>query len=65
MKQILLIGNDSDGMSILKKLNPKFKIKKTKNLKIVDEIISTSKPDFVLCAGKIKMNEEGRYYLEI
>lgn len=52
-------------MSILKKLNPKFKIKKTKNLKIVDEIISTSKPDFVLCAGKIKMNEEGRYYLEI
>ena len=33
--------------------------------KIAQKLIDKTNPDFVLCTGTIKMNSEGKYFLEI
>lgn len=67
MKDILLVGNDSEETTVLKHLHnsTKYKVKKTKSLKEAEKIIGSLNPDFVLCAGRINIDKEGKYVLEI
>ena len=67
MKQIVLVGNDREESTVLKHLrnSSKYKIKKAESLEIAEEIIGDLNPDFVLCSGKINIDEEGNYILEI
>lgn len=67
LKEIVLVGNDSESSSVLKHIfnSSKYKIRKAKNFKKADKIISALNPDFVLCAGKITVDKEGQYVLKI
>ena len=67
MKEIVLVGNDREESTILKYLHnsPKFKVRKARTLKKAEKIIASLNPDFVLCAGRINIDEEGNYVLEI
>ena len=67
MKKIVLVGNDKEESPVLKHLHnsSKYKIKKAKNLEKAEKLIENLNPDFVLCAGKINIDEEGNYVLEI
>ncbi len=67
LKEILLVGNDREESTVLKHLqnSSKFKIKRARTFKKAEKIIASLNPDFVLCAGKINIDEEGNYVLEI
>lgn len=67
MKEIVFVGSDKEGSSILKLLHnsSKYKVKKAKNLKKAAQIIDSHNPDFVLCAGTIQVDKNGKYVLEI
>ena len=67
LKEIVLVGADKEESPVLTYLhNPsKFKVKKARTLKKAAKIIASLNPDFVLCAGKINIDEEGNYVLEI
>jgi len=67
LKKIVLVGNEREESPLLKHLHnsSKYKIRKAKSLENAEKIIGTLNPDFVLCAGKININEEGNYFLEI
>lgn len=65
MKEIVLLGNGSRDVLKKIKLSAKFKLKQTRNLRKAERIIQETDPDFVLCAGTIKMRADGKYYIEI
>lgn len=67
MKEIVLLGNDQEESTVLKHLHnsSKYKVKRAQTLKKAEKIISSLNPDFVLCAGRINVDEEGKYILEI
>jgi DNA-binding response OmpR family regulator len=67
LKEIVLVGNDKEESIVLKHLHnsSKFKVKKARTLEKAEKIIASINPDFVLCAGKINIDEEGNYVLEI
>ena len=67
MKEIVLVGNDREESPVLKHLHnsSKFKVKKASTFKKAEKIIASLNPDFVLCAGRINIDEEGNYVLEI
>ena len=45
--------------------SPKFKINTLDEIDAADRLINKKNPDFVLCSGRIRVDEEGNYYLEI
>ena len=67
MKKILLLGHQKDleeGLS--QRLNMRgFSIKEMPNLKKALRSLKSSSPDFVLCTGKIQIDSDGNYYLEL
>lgn len=67
MKKIVLVGNDREESTVLKHLqsSSKYEIRKAKSLEKAEKIIGTLNPDFVLCSGKLNIDEEGNYVLEI
>ncbi len=67
MKKIVLLGSQPQENLVLQYVtNPsKFKVKKMKDLQNAQKLIDKTNPDFVLCTGTIKMNSEGKYFLEI
>ncbi len=67
MKKIVLVGNNKEESPLLKHLHnsSKYKIRKAKSLEKAEKIIENLNPDFVLCAGKINIDEEGNYVLQI
>ena len=67
LKKIVLVGNGREESTVLKHLHnsSKYKIRKAKSLEKAEKIIENLNPDFVLCAGKINIDEEGNYVLQI
>ncbi len=67
MKKILLLGQQKDlGKRLSQRMNLRgFSIKEMPNLKKALRSLKTSSPDFVLCTGKIQIDSEGNYYLEL
>ncbi len=67
LKEIVLLGNDNEESTILQHLcnSSKYKVKKAKTLKKAEKIIGSLNPDFVLCAGKISVDAEGNYFLDL
>lgn len=67
MKDIVFLGNLDRENSILKKIlnSTKYKVKKTQNVYEAEKLINRLNPDFVLCSGKIRINSEGKYFIEI
>lgn len=67
MKKILVVGDDSDRNSTLSHLSglEDYRIKKTGNVNKALELLKKYSPDYVMCAGKIKCNSDGKYFLEL
>jgi hypothetical protein len=67
LKEIVLLSDDNFDSTVLKSIkhSPNYNIKKTKNPEEIPKILQKLKPDFILFSGKIKINAEGKYYLEI
>ena len=66
MKEIILLGKlqNTTFMNYLTR-SPKFKINTLDEIDTADRVINKKNPDFVLCSGRIRIDEEGNYYLEI
>ncbi len=67
MKSVLLFGQKKDlGEKLTRRIYRRgYSIKATDDLTKLKRILKTGSPDFVLCTGKIQMNTEGQYYLEL
>lgn len=67
MKKVLLLGQKNDlGERLTRRMNCRgYSIKATDDLTKLKRILKTGSPDFVLCTGKIRINNEGQYYLEL
>lgn len=67
MKKILLVGDHVEKNSVLSDISKleDYKIKKTKSMNKVLGLLKKYSPDFVICAGKIKVNASGKYFLEL
>ena len=67
MKKILLLGKEKDlGDGLTRRMNAKgYSIREAKNLHKALRLLKRNAPDFVLCTGKIKIDSEGKYYLEM
>lgn len=67
MKNILLVGDYVDKNSALSEITKlhNYKIRKIKNMNKAIGVLKKYSPDFVICAGKIKLNANGKYVLEL
>ena len=67
MDKILLLANDNPNDLMLTNLknSSHFDIYETHNTKKALKMIKKHSPDFVLCAGTILQDEEGRYFLDL
>ncbi len=66
LTNIILLGEGIKDDSVLNKIrnSPRFHIKhiKPKNFR---KIKKTKNADFVMCSGKIKVNSDGEYFIEL
>jgi len=67
LKKILLVSDDSTndpGLLKIKRM-PKFDIFEAHTSKQALNWLKQHSPDFVICAGKISLREDGRYVLDL
>ncbi|MBN1348352.1 hypothetical protein JXJ21_03015 [candidate division KSB1 bacterium] len=67
MKNILLFGKNEAEKSALADVSrmDEYLITKTESMKKALKIMRNEAPDYVICAGTIRLNAEGKYYLEL
>jgi len=67
MKEILIVGSDEAiGLALTHRMKSRgYKIKKARNFLKAIKILKRSSPDFVLCAGRISVDKEGQYAIEL
>ena len=66
LKEIILLGKARKSTFMDYITNScKFKIRRLKKIEEANKVIDKANPDFVLCSGRIKMDADGKYYLEI
>ena len=67
MKRIVLLGKDKNfGQRLKAKIKKKgYSVKQIENLEKLNNLLKTVSPEYVVCSGKIKIDSEGNYYLEL
>jgi hypothetical protein len=66
LKEIILLGKarKSTFMDYITN-SSKFKIRRLNKIEAANKVIDKTNPDFVLCSGRIRVDADGNYYLEI
>lgn len=66
MTNIILLGEHISDDSVLYKIknSPKFNIQQIKP-KNIQKLKKEKNVDFVMCAGKIQVNSDGEYFIEL
>lgn len=67
MKEILLVGNEEGSKSTLEKLvgTTKFKILHVRTAGKALRFLRKKQPDYIVCAGTIRRNDDGNYVLDV
>ncbi len=67
MKKIWLIGQpESLNAGLSKRMSIRgYSIQRVHNFKEVKRLLQSGSPDFILCTGRIQIDENGDYYLEV
>lgn len=65
MKEIVLLGTHLEKSLKFLSNATKYKIKQTDDLEEAAKAIVQLDPDFVLCSGKINVDGDGNYFIEI
>ena len=67
MKKIVILGaKTSLGDRLSHRINKRgYHIKHTQDIGKLEGMLKATSPDFVLCAGTIRIDSDGNYYLEL